>query len=77
MLQTDLRLAQFVLQGLDGALPLLHLCTGVLQLCLQELGGLFVVGDPAVGFRLGLLQLPNLDMQSLENRKTTVAVCSS
>lgn len=64
----NLRLSQFAPEGLDHALLLLHLCSGVLQLGLQELGGLFVVGDRVVGFDLGVLQLLVLCTQSLKNR---------
>ena len=61
----NLRLSQFAPEGLDCFVFLLDLCTAVLQLCLQQLGGMFVVGHPVVGFDLGVLQLVILDTQFL------------
>lgn len=65
----NLRLSQFVPESLDCVLFLLHLRTAVLQLRLQELGSLFVVGHPVVGFDLRITQLIVLYRQSLKDRK--------
>lgn len=72
--QTHLGLPQLGLEGPDGAVLLLDLCAAVLQLRLQQLGGLFVVGHPAAGFELSLLQLTDLHAQSLTSRNTGVVI---
>lgn len=67
--ETNLRFSQLACQSLDGLFFLLHLCSAVLQLCLQQLRSLLVVGHPVVGFELSLLQLLNLLTQSLKKQK--------
>lgn len=46
---------EFVPQGLYGIIPLTQLGVNVLQLCLQELRGLFVDCDAVFRFGQGLL----------------------
>lgn len=66
MFGTDLSLSQLLPQGLDGDFLVLDLGSAVLQLCLQQLGGLFVGRQSAVSFELILLQLLLLCTQSLK-----------
>lgn len=68
-LHTNLGLSKFTPQGLDHVILLLDLSTAVLQLRLQQLRGLFVVGHAVMGFVLGFLKLLNLYTQDLKNRQ--------
>lgn len=70
--QTNLGLSQFAPEGLDHVILLLDLSMAVLQLSLQQLRGLFVVGHAVIGFVLGFLKLLNLYTQSLKNRQKSL-----
>lgn len=68
MFETNLSLLQLVLKGLDGVLQLLDLGSAVLQLGLEQVGGLFVRGQSAVSLEQILVQLLLFYIQKLKSR---------
>lgn len=68
----NLRLAQLAPEALEGVVLLLHLSAAVLQLRLQQLRCLLLIGHPAAGLEPRLLQLLHVFVQRLKRRGTRV-----